>query len=63
MRTVAKRISRTAVTLTRREYDCLKRAAEELDTLKAILLYNEEKSGKRLKSFKNVRDLLHDLDH
>lgn len=51
------------VTLSRREYENLKKAAEELDTLKAILIYEEEKRAGKLRSFKNVRDLIHDLDH
>jgi hypothetical protein len=54
-----RKISKT-VTLKRKEYEDLKKAAEEMDTLKAILLYEEEKKG-GIKSFKNVRDLIHDL--
>ena len=63
MPVAAKRNIHKAVTLTKKEYDNLKRAAEELDTIKAILLYEEEKRGGKLKSFKNLHDLAYDLDH
>jgi len=58
-----KRKSRDTVTLPKAEYETLKEAAEELDTLKAILNYEEEKRSGKLKSFKYLRDLMHDLDH
>lgn len=63
MLTTSKKISRNKITLSKKEYESLKRAAEELDTLKAILLYEEEKRGKTLKSFKNINDLMYALDH
>lgn len=50
------------VTLSRKEYEALKKASEELDTLKAILIYEEEKKKGKLKSFKNADDLIDDLD-
>ena len=62
MAVITKKKASGTVTLSRREYDNLKKAAEELDTLKAILIYEEEKRSGKLKSFKNVRDLIHDLD-
>lgn len=62
MTTTAKRKSRKTVTLSKEEYEDLKKASEELDTLKAILTYEEEKRGKKLKAFKNVQDLIRDLD-
>jgi len=57
-----KRKNSNTVTLTKKEYEELKKAAEELDTLKAILIYEEEKKEGKLKSFKDVRDLIHDID-
>ena len=63
MPTISKKKASNTVTLSRKEYENLKKAAEELDTLKAILIYEEEKRAGKLKSFKNVRDLIHDLDH
>ena len=63
MSATTKRKSGNTITLTKKKYEELKKAAEELDTLKAIILYEEEKKGGKLKSFKNVRDLIHDLDH
>lgn len=63
MPAIRKKKASNTVTLSRKEYENLKKAAEELDTLKAILIYEEEKSAGKLKSFKNVRDLIHDLDH
>ena len=57
-----KRKNSNTVTLTKKEYEELKKAAEELDTLKAILIYEEEKKGGKLKSFRKVRDLINDLD-
>jgi hypothetical protein len=62
MAVITKKKSSGTVTLSRKEYENLKKAAEELDTLKAILIYEEEKRAGQLKSFKNVRDLIHDLD-
>lgn len=62
MATVAKKKGPDTVTVPKKEYDSLKKAAEELDTLKAILLYEEEKKGGKLRSLKNVRDLIDDLD-
>ena len=62
MAVITKKKASGTVTLSRKEYDNLKKAAEELDTLKAILIYEEEKRSGKLKSFKNVRDLIHDLD-
>ena len=58
-----KRKGRETVTLPKKEYETLKEAAEELDTLKAILNYEEERRSGKLKSFKHIRDLMHDLDH
>ena len=63
MPAISKKKASNTVTLSRKEYENLKKAAEELDTLKAILIYEEEKRSEKLKSFKNVRDLIHDLDH
>jgi hypothetical protein len=62
MSTVTKKKPGKTVTLTRKEYDTLKKAAEELDTLKAILFYEEEKKSGKLKSFKKVRDIIDDLN-
>jgi hypothetical protein len=62
MSVITKRKPSRTVTLSRKEYENLRKAAEELDTLRAILIYDEEKRAGKLKSFKNVRDLLHDLD-
>ena len=62
MATAPKKKASNTVTLSRREYENLKKAAEELDTLKAILIYEEEKKTGKLKSAKSVRDLIHDLD-
>lgn len=61
MATLRKKTSNT-VTLSRKKYEALKRASEELDTLKAILIYEEEKKSGKLKSFKNADDLIDDLD-
>ena len=58
----AKRKARNTVTLSKKEYEELKKASEELDTLKAILIYGEEKKSGKLKSAKNARGLMHDLD-
>ena len=63
MPTISRKKESNTVALSRKEYENLKKAAEELDTLKAILIYEEEKRSGKLKSFKNVRDLIHDLDH
>ncbi|MBI3597608.1 MAG: hypothetical protein HY203_10690 [Nitrospirae bacterium] len=62
MAVLTKKKGSGTVTLSRKEYENLKKAAEELDTLKAILTYEEEKRAGKLKSFKDVRDLIHDLD-
>ena len=62
MPAITKRKSRNTVTLSKKEYEELKKASEELDTLKAILIYEEEKKAGKLKSFRKVRDLIHDLD-
>ncbi|MHB8481851.1 MAG: hypothetical protein ACYDBV_03820 [Nitrospiria bacterium] len=62
MSTATKRKIRNTVTLTKKEYDKLKKSADELDTLKAILFYEEEKKGGKLKIVKSVGDLIHDLD-
>ena len=62
MTVVTKKKASGTVTLSRKEYENLKKAAEELDTIKAILIYEEEKRSGKLKTFKNVRDLIHDLD-
>lgn len=62
MAVIAKKKPSETVTLSRKEYESLRKAAEELDTLKAILIYEEEKRSGKLKAFNNVRDLLHDLD-
>ena len=62
MTVITKKKASGTVTLSRKEYENLKKAAEELDTRKAILIYEEEKRSGKLKSFKNVRDLIHDLD-
>jgi hypothetical protein len=62
MPTAARKKGHGTVIVPKKEYDSLKKAAEELDTLKAILLYEEEKNGGKLRSFKNVRDLIDDLD-
>ena len=51
------------VSLPQKEYHLLKQAAEELDTLRAILYYEEEKKSKKLKSAKSLSALFHDLDH
>ncbi|MBI4378155.1 MAG: hypothetical protein HY578_03545 [Nitrospinae bacterium] len=63
MPVATKRKTYNVVTLTKKEYEKLKKASEELDTLKAILLYEEERKEGKLKSFKNLHDLIHDLDH
>jgi hypothetical protein len=62
MAVITKKKASGTVTLSRKKYENLKKAAEELDTLKAILIYEEEKRSGKLKTFKNVRDLIHDLD-
>lgn len=62
MSAIRKKKASSTVTLSRKEYENLKKAAEELDTLKAILIYEEERRTGKLRSFKNVRDLIHDLD-
>ena len=59
---VTNRKNRNTVTLSKKKYEELKKASEELDTLKAILFYEEEKKSGKLKSFKKIRDLMHDLD-
>lgn len=62
MSVITKRKPSRTVRLSRKEYEDLRKAAEELDTLKAILIYEEEKRAGKLRSFKNVRNLLDDLD-
>lgn len=62
MPTTTKKKRGNTVTLTKKKYEALKKAAEELDTLKAILLYEDEKRSGKLKSFKSVPDLIHDLE-
>jgi len=61
--TIIKRRSRDTVILPKKEYEGLKKAAEEIDTLRAILIFEEERRGGKLKSFRNARDLIRDLDH
>jgi len=63
MSRIAKKKASKTVTLSRKEYENLKKAAEELDTLRAILIYEEEKKTGKLRSAKSARDLIHDLDH
>lgn len=62
MSTVPRKNAGNTVTLSRKKYEELKKASEELDTLKAILIYEEERKAGKLKSFKNARDLMHDLN-
>ena len=50
------------VSLPQKEYHQLKQAAEELDTLRAFLYYEEEKKSGKLKSAKSLSNLFHDLD-
>jgi hypothetical protein len=51
MPAIRKKKASSTVTLSRKEYENLKKAAEELDTLKAILIYEEEKRTGKLRSF------------
>lgn len=62
MPTTTKKKMGNTVTLSRKEYKTLKKAAEELDTLKAILFYEEERKSGKLKSFKKLRDIIDDLN-
>lgn len=52
MPTITKRRASNSVILSRKEYEELRKAAGELDTLKAILIHEEEREPKSSNRFK-----------